>query len=100
MDGLFTIWGGGKVSSEWTHVVLNYIGPHNGQGIRIYLDRVLTGSGTRKSVGHHSHGEGRVVVGREFTHLDYAYGSVSVDELLFYNQTLRDHQILVLKDML
>ena len=34
--GLF--WMSVAVPSGWTHVVLNYIGPNNGQGIRIYHD--------------------------------------------------------------
>ena len=101
MDGWFHIVDVGQVSSQWTHVVLNYIGPNDGQGIRIYEDGVLTGSDDTKSLGRDPspQGEGRIVVGREFTHFDDKYASVTLDELLIFNQTLSDQQILDLKDM-
>ena len=101
MDGWLQIVDVGQVSSEWTHIVLNYIGPNDGQGIRIYLDGVLTGSDDTKSLDRDPSppGEGRIVVGREFTHFDDKYASVTLDELLIFNQTLSDQQILDQKDM-
>ena len=35
-------------TSEWTHIVLNYIGPNDGQGIQIYQDGVLARNQTIK----------------------------------------------------
>ena len=83
--GLFKINDGGQVSRDWIHLALNYIGPNDGQGIRVYLDGVPRGSDVTvsKSQDRHSQGEGRVVVGREFTHFDDKYANVTVDELLF-----------------
>ena len=99
MDGWFHIVDVGQVSSEWTHIVLNYIGPNDGQGISIYLDGVLPGSDDTKSLDRDPQGEGRIVVGREFMHFDDKYASVTLDELLFFNQTQSDELILDLKDM-
>ena len=99
--GWFQINDGDQASRDWSHLALNYIGTYAGQAIRVHLDGVLTGSDdtVSKSVHVYSQGEGRVVVGREFTHLDHKYASVTVDELLFFNETLSDQQILDLKDM-
>ena len=99
MDGWFYIVDVGQVSSEWIHVVLNYIGPNDGQGIRIYLDGVLSDDTKSLDQDPSPQGEGRIVVGREFTHFDDKYASVTLDELLIFNQTLSDQQMLDLKDM-
>ena len=45
-------------------------------------------------------GDGRVVVGRIYTNSDRQYGSVDVDELLFFNQALGEQQIRDLKKMM
>ena len=37
-------------STEWTHIVLNYIGPNNGEGINIYCNGTEVDSDTTK--GH------------------------------------------------
>ena len=99
MDGYFYA-DGGETPSDWTNGVLNYIGPRDGHLIRIYQDGVQTGSDVAAAGGPSSQGQGRVVVGREFTHLDEKYASVAVDELMFFNQTLNDQQILDLKNLL
>ena len=77
-------------STGWTHVVLNYLGPNNGQGIRIYYDGEQTGSGYTKYTYTSPTGAGRVVVGRYYTVHDAYYTSVHVDELLFFNEALDD----------
>ena len=80
--------------TEWTHIVLNYIGPNNGQGIQIYYNGQEVESDTIKDAARsHSAGDGRVVLGRLYTNSDDYYGSVEIDELLFFNQTLSNDDI-------
>ena len=82
--------------SDWTHVVMNYIGPEDGQGIRIYVDGIETGSDVTK-IGYLSQpGEGRIVVGRLHTDQNENYASVEVDELMFFNATINDSQVTML----
>ena len=82
-----------------THIVLNYIGPDNRQGIRIYEDGALTGSDVTKSDGTYSAGDGRVFVGRIYVDRDAHYGGVNVDELLFFNQSLNDQRVWGIKNI-
>ena len=98
MDGRF-VNGQLPIPSGWIHIVLNYIGPDNGQGIRIYEDGVLTGSEVTKSGGTYSAGDGRVVVGRPYVDLNVQHGWVNVDELLFFNQSLNDQQVWGIKNI-
>ena len=86
--------------SGWTHVVMNYIGPEEAQGIRIYQDGVKTGSDVTREPGTWPPGDGRVVVGRPFSDFHDQYGSVDVDELLFFNEALNNQQILDIKNNL
>ena len=85
--------------SGWTHVVLNYMGPNNGQGIRIYHNGVQIGNDTTKSGGTRSAGDSKVVIGRWQTNRDQWYGSVDVDELLFFNQKLTDQEIQDIRNL-
>ena len=79
----------------WFHLVLNYISLADGQGITIYRDGVLQGSGTSKGGTSQSYspGDGRVVIGRRWTDRDEWYASVEVDELTFWNRTLTLQEI-------
>ena len=77
----------------WTHIVLNYIGSNDGQGIRIYFDEVEVASDTTKDRRPYSIGDGRIVVGRQYTDRDAMYMSVQVDELIFFNQSLSNTDI-------
>ena len=81
------------MSPVWTHIVLNYIGPLNGQGIRIYQNGLQTGYDDTLVPGSYSPGDGRVAVGRVYTDDNDQHGGVDVDELLFFNQALSDDQI-------
>ena len=80
-------------SSRWTHIVLNYIGPENGQGIRNYNDGAEVESDTTKNQQSFSPGDGRIVVGRFFTDRNQQYASVQVDELIFFNRTLTSAEV-------
>ena len=74
--------------SGWTHIVVNYAGPNEGEGIRIDYDGTEVVSDTTKGTWSRSTGDGRIVVGRYATDRDIDYASVMVDELLFFNQAL------------
>ena len=80
-------------SNNWTHVVLNYLGPDDGQGSKIYLNGILVASDSMKDAFSYPQGDGSVVLGRRFTHIDGYYPNADVDEILFFNQSLTDEQI-------
>ena len=80
----------------WTHLVMNYIGPNEGQGIRVYYDGKEAASETTKITASHSAGDGRVLVGRIYTDRDELYASVQVDELTFFNKTLNTAAIMAM----
>ena len=79
--------------------MLNYLGPNDGRGIRIYMDGVLIESDVTKGYGSYNvSGVGRVVVGRSHTEIDSNYAGVDIDELLFFNQKLSSDDIINMKD--
>ena len=82
--------------SGWTHIVLNYLGPNNGQGIRIYYNGTEVASDTTKTSHGFSAGHGRIVVGRYRTNRNDHYGNAQVDELIFFNQALSQDDITML----
>ena len=61
----------------WIHIVLNYIGPTTGEGIRIYYDGQIVASGANKLSWKFSAGDSKIVVGRRYTRTFYS--SVEVD---------------------
>ena len=77
----------------WTHVVLNYLGPHDGQGIRIYYNGTEVARDTTKATRSFSAGDGRIVVGRFNTDRDNNYASLQVDELIFFNQKVSAYEL-------
>ena len=80
--------------------MLNYLGPSDGEGIYVYQDGVQTGNNiTPYFNGPFPLGDGRVVLGRAYIDSDENYGSVSLDELLFFNVSLSIGQIVQLKNM-
>ena len=81
----------------WAHVVLNYLGPNNGEGIRVYINGVLAGQDDQTSGTSKQPGDGGVVLGR--TNQNSNDGSVDVDELLFFNETLSVDSIQQLVNM-
>ena len=74
----------------WIQVVLNYIGPNDGQGIRIYYDGQQVANDTSKHPISRPAGDGRIVVGRLLTNrnFDHDYASITIDELIFFNRFL------------
>ena len=79
--------------------MLNYRGPEDGEGIRVYYDGVQTGSDRTPSTGNPNTGDGRVVLGRYYTNRDYYYANVELEELLFFNESLSEGQIMQLKNL-
>ena len=89
--------------SGWIHIVLNYNGLEDSDYLRIqvYQDGVLAGYyiPVTKSGKISVQSDGRVVIGRDFTDKDEAYGSVQVDELFFFNVALSDSDIMTLSQV-
>ena len=87
-------------TSGWNHLVMNYFGSENGQGIRVYVNGTERGRRTEiLSNDILQAGTGRVVVGKYSASVDEGYAGVEVDELLFFNQTLDDDQITEIKNI-
>ena len=84
----------------WTHVVLNYLGPGAGEGIRVYYDGTLTGNDDTERLMTFPAGVGKVALGRLYTDRNGNYPGVDVDELMFFNESLSVQQIMILKDMI
>ena len=73
--------------------MLNYIGPDNGEGIKIYKDGIEVASDTTKVATPRSARDGRIVVGRYYTNYDGYYASVQVDELIYFNSVLTSAEV-------
>ena len=88
--------------SDWTHVVLNYIGPQGGEGFTVYYNGVQSGNGTTKGSLNTavSSGDGGVVVGKYPTNLNLQYSGVDIDELLFFNRRLSDQDVQAISNMI
>ena len=91
LDGVFTDIV--AAPTGWTHIVLNYLGPDNEQGIRIYYNGTQVGSDSTRSAATYMPGDGRVVVGRFYVDYGDSYANVDTDELLFFNEALTDPNI-------
>ena len=68
--------------------MLNFIGPNDEEGIRIYYNGQEVKRDTTKTSNFHTAGDGRIVVGRYRTDLDRDYASFMVDELIYFNVSL------------
>ena len=80
----------------WFHFVLNYIGPNDGEGIRVYYDGIEVASYTTSGSGLNLSGVGRIVVGREYTDVNFYYTTLHLDELIFFNRSLTSDEITAL----
>ena len=82
----------------WFHVVMNYIGPNDGEGIKLFLDgtEVASDRNLYKYSEPGSAGDGRIVLGRPFTNKDQNYTSVQVDEITYFNSSLSNGEIQLL----
>lgn len=73
--------------------MLNYIGPNDGQGIRVYYDGVQVDSATTTYAASQSTTDGMIVVGRWYTDFDREYSGVQVNELIFFDGVLSSDDI-------
>ena len=48
---------------------------------------------------HHNVGDGRIIIGRQYTGNDGIYASIEIDELRFFNRTLTEAQITMLSQL-
>ena len=71
--------------------MVNYIGPNNGEGVRIYING--TEEDTEKVEWTYSAGDGKIVVGRAYTNQNQDYASVQVDELIYFNAALTNDDV-------
>ena len=83
-------------SNEWVHGMLNFLGPNNEEGIRIYQNGKHVGNHTTITQASTSESNGRIVIGRAFTEVDLQYSSVEVDQLLLFNLALNEAEITLL----
>ena len=87
------------IPSGWTHIVLNYIGSSNGEGIRVLYNGVQVASDTT-SWGYIRHApNGRIVIGRVYTDRNIYYSSVEIDHLVLFNRALNREEIDELHNM-
>ena len=86
-DGFFQL-NEERPETEWHHMVLNYIGPEEGQGITLYNNGIRTKTGTTKKDDPAGKGNGKVVIGKFYTDRNERYSNVEMDELYFFNQAL------------
>ena len=93
------------LTTNWRHIVMNYLGPVSGEGLRIYVDGDLSSmhAAALKDGGSYSPGDGNVVLGRyyeDFYDDSDPYTGAYIDELLFFNTTLYDGHIVALANNL
>ena len=72
---------------------MNYLGPEDEQGIRVYFNETQVRSDSTKQPATYQPGGVRVVVGRFYVNYDDSYGNIDMDELLFFNEALTDKNI-------
>ena len=77
----------------WIHIVLNYLGPNEDEGIRGYFDGTEVAIDTTKYPFSYSTGPGRIVVGKLYTDRNEKFASVQIDDLMYFNQTLKRQEI-------
>ena len=83
--------------SGWFHIVLNYLGPNNGEGVRIYYDGELKLEKSTPVRHVYSEGDRRIIIGKYYSIKNHVkhdmFASVQVDELLLFNEALNQDDI-------
>ena len=85
------------VSTEWFHLVLNYLGPVEGISVYHNGEKLMIDENIFPTT--HSAGPGVVVIGRYSTFEDDRYSSVVMDELTFFNRKLTNEEIGILNSV-
>ena len=75
---------------------MNYIGPGEGEGIRVYFNGMLILSDSTRRETSHSTEDGRIVLGRYYTYKNQDYTTMTIDELSFFNKSLNLDEIITL----
>ena len=76
-------------TNTWMHFAIVYRGPNKGEGFTVYHDGINKGSDTSKNPYSFVMLSGVVKIGRWCDEPgDLQYGSVYLDELLFFNHQL------------
>ena len=83
------------IPTDWYHLVFNYFGTNDAEGVAIYHDGVNIGSNRLISYTNTA-GQGVVLLGRYNVRTDNAFASVMVDELLFFNRHLTWQEVQIL----
>ena len=106
LHDILQITGTPRMDGVWFHIVLNFFGFNDTQGITVYHDGVqLNKTAERNSFsGNFYVSDRRIILGRIADELTCPtcptsdpylyYSSISIDELLFYNHILTDQQIM------
>ena len=76
------------IETGWKHILLNFIGPNDGQGAKFFLDGSQVQIDSSKEDMSRTAGDGRIVVGKSGH-----YENMDIDELIFFNQALNYDQI-------
>ena len=71
-------------------------GPNEGQGFSVYHDGSLVKRDSTKAQKNHTESSGTVIIGKRFTDRDEDYGSVMVDELMFWDRELLPEEMQTL----
>ena len=79
--------------SGWNHITVDFLGPEDGQGIRIYRNGLQDASDDSTYSITVDTGDDITVVGRYYTNQDNYYTSLEIDELAFFNAKLSEDQI-------
>ena len=77
-------------------MTVNFIGPNNGEGLRVYHDGKLVANINRKWKYRLSSVDGRIVIGGLGIGFGNRYTSLHVDDLVFFNQPLSEEEIVML----
>ena len=97
-NGFFFVDEDKPVSSGWVHVLFNFIGTNDGQGIEVYYDGENVGMDTSRRPHGKSNGHRSIIVGASYSADSADYASVKLDELLFFNVALTETQIALLSN--
>ena len=86
------------IPTDWYHLIFNFFGASDAEGVAIHHNGVKIGS-NRLAQYTNAAGQGVVVLGRYNVRADRDFGSVMVDEMLFFNRHLTSQEIQILYNM-
>ena len=89
------------VPSGWFHLALVFHGPENGQGFTLYVDNTSLTDSKMYVTNNDStrYSSGAVILGKSVVDRNNNYGSLSVDELTFWNRQLSETEVAKLRNM-